>query len=73
MATFSECPNCNIDESGHVIWNCRDCGFVHCAECDDDNGNCPNCHGDSMQKAGVVNSEIGHSDDDGNFSECPPL
>ncbi len=49
MATYPKCPNCGNDNDGENIWSCRSCGFVHCEDCDPDDGRCPKCGGSTKQ------------------------
>lgn len=42
---YPRCPKCGNEEEGASIWRCKDCGCVHCKECDPENGQCPNCNG----------------------------
>ena len=71
MATFTRCPNCRRDDSDLVLWNCRDCGCVHCEECDDSSGNCPECGSDDLKRVGEIGECTGHSDGDRCFHQCP--
>lgn len=57
MATFDRCPRCGNNEDSARIWVCRDCGCVHCEECDPDGGICPACEGRHMKNIGYVDSE----------------
>lgn len=56
MATFSKCPRCGNKEDGAGIWACKDCGCVHCKECDPDDGTCPNCGG-HVKSIGYIDND----------------
>ena len=75
MSTYPECPHCGNSEKGAQIWNCGNCGCVHCRECDSDAGGCPECEGGgSMNLVGYVDPDSDDDDDDlgsGEFSDCP--
>ncbi len=78
MNKYPKCPHCGNTEDGDTIWNCKDCGCVHCAECESDHGSCPNCGSGRLKQAGYIDVEVLDEDDrDENedgvevFSRCP--
>jgi hypothetical protein len=74
MSTFAECPNCGNEDEGATIWNCGDCGCVHCKECDPEGGNCPQCGSRKMRQVGTIEPDSASDDDDDendSYDECP--
>lgn len=75
MGRYLECPKCENGKVGTTIWSCKDCGCIHCEECDSASGTCPNCNGFRMQTAGYIvaecDSEESQNDDPNQFDECP--
>ena len=62
------------DSDGDQIWNCCDCGCVHCKDCDGEFEHCPSCQSANLELVG--NIEVGSSredepDEDDVFSACP--
>lgn len=74
MSTYPSCPNCGHDDDGDKIWTCRSCGYVHCENCDEDNGGCPNCddHG-GMKISGCIDSSSCNqrTSHGSSYSACP--
>jgi len=68
MTTFEECPNCGNKEDGDSIWECENCGLVHCMECDMENGYCPRCRRNDLRKIGYIDADCYR---DCGFSRCP--
>lgn len=76
MSTYPHCPRCSNDENGASIWNCEDCGCVHCMDCDDStNGACPECESRNLKQVGTIdNDAFDPCEDEGGdeeFNSCP--